>query len=120
MLFNLFKKPLVKEQFEAYFNRLPDSFDIDWRKDGDFIVANLKVNDGEEYTFQVISAEEFVEVMNNILFEANQIPYNYQKEISKLGRFTLTDEQFNELNDKAVKKSELKINKTCQLINQPA
>ncbi|HLC63927.1 MAG TPA: hypothetical protein VJK25_01070 [Patescibacteria group bacterium] len=117
MLFKLFKSRLVKEVFISHFNKLPDTIKIDWLREGNFLVGTINA-DNEEYCFQALSAKEFVDTVNNILFEANNIPLEYQKELLKNGRFMPDKEELEKLNNFAIKKSELSLEKNLQ--EQPA
>ncbi len=55
---------------------------------------------------QAVSADEFVEMVNDTLLAAYEIPQNGINIIRNIKKFIPTKEQFAELNNMAIKKSE--------------
>jgi len=109
-LANLFRPKLQDEAMEAYFHRLPNRIQVDWFRDGAFIIGNIFA-DGNKYMTQALSANEFIEMVNDTLLAVYNIPIEYQKELLKYKKFRPSIEQYNELNNIAIKKSSLQFEK---------
>lgn len=103
-MFRLFSKKLSKEEFEAYFDRLPDKINVSWFRDGKFIIGEINV-DGHEFMTQAISANEFIDMVNNTLLSVYEIPKQYFSVLLKYKKFMPSQEEFSRLDDVAVKKS---------------
>ena len=104
LYYNLFDKP-CQEVVMANFNKLPDKIEITWFRDGEYIIGNIKTEDNT-YVTQAVSADEFVEMVNDTLIAAYEIPQNRINIIRSIKKFVPTKEQFAELNNVAIKKSE--------------
>lgn len=109
-LANLFRPKLQPEAMEAYFYRLPNGIKVDWFRDGNFIIGNIFA-DGNKYMTQALSADEFIEMVNNTLLAAYDIPKAYQMELLKYKKFRPSIQEFNNLNDAAIKKDSLQFEK---------
>lgn len=110
-LANLFKsKKLEDEALNAYFYRLPDTIQVDWFRDGGFIIGNIFA-EGHKYMTQALSANEFIDMVNDTLMAVYDIPIEYQKELLKYKKLRPSIRQYNELNDAAIKKSSLQFEK---------
>jgi len=104
LYYNFFNKP-CQEVIAANFNKLPDKIEITWFRDGKYIIGNIKTEDNT-YITQAVSADEFVEMVNDTLLAAYEIPKNCINIIRNIKKFVPTKEQFAELNNIAIKKSE--------------
>ena len=104
LYYNFFNKP-CREVIVANFNKLPDKIEITWFRDGEYIIGNIKTEDNT-YITQAVSADEFVEMVNDTLLAAYEIPQNCINIIRNIKKFVPTKEQFAELNNIAIKKSE--------------
>lgn len=104
LYYNFFDKP-CQEVVMANFNKLPDKIEITWFRDGEYIIGNIKTEDNT-YMTQAVSADEFVEMVNDTLLAAYEIPQNCINIIRNMKKFVPTKEQFAELNNIAIKKSE--------------
>lgn len=100
-----FKPKLSQEALEAYWYKLPERLEVEWFRDGKFIVGRIKA-DGYEFMTQALSATEFVEMVNDALFAAYQIPKEYFEALG-LRRFQPSKEEFIRLNDVAIEKSQI-------------
>jgi|SRR3989339_662306 hypothetical protein len=109
-LANLFRSKLQGEAMEAYFHRLPNGIQVEWFRDGDFIIGNIFA-DGNKYMTQALSATEFIEMVNDTLLAVYDIPKAYQKALLKYKKFRPSIQQFNDLNNAAIKKSSLQFEK---------
>lgn len=107
---NIFYHPKInREAFVAYFDKLPDQIEVNWKRDGDFIIGEIDA-EGNKFMTQAKSAKEFVEMVNDALFVTYQIPEEYFDALSPK-RFLPPPEQFMALNDMSVKKSKMSIQK---------
>ena len=109
-LANLFRPKLQHEAMEAYFYRLPDIIKIEWFRDGDFIIGNIFA-EGNKYMTQALSANEFIEMVNDTVLAVYNIPPEYQKELLEHKKFRPSIQEFNDLNNTAIKKSSLQFEK---------
>jgi len=113
-IIRFFCKPkLDKEALEAYFHKLPSEIDINWFRDGKYIIGKIEA-DGYKFMTQAVSAKEFVEMVNDALFTVYKIPEDYFDALEKR-RFYPTKEQFEKLNDASVKKSQANFIKEVEL-----
>ncbi len=76
------KPRLSREAIEAYLNRLPDVIQVDWVRNDDFIVGEVKAG---EHTFmtQGKDAQDFIDMVNDGVVMINKIPKNYREIILK-------------------------------------
>lgn len=107
MIFSVIKRvfirePLFPEAALAYWNKLPNQIQVEWFRDGKFIIGKIN-SEGYEFMTQAFSAEEFVEMVNDALLAVYEIPKEYFKLLSGK-RLQPTPEQFRQLNDDAVNK----------------
>jgi len=99
------QKDLSEEAFYCYKNRLPNGkIAVFWKREGDFIVGKIEV-ENEKYNVQGKSAKEFVEMVNDTLYAAYEIPSQYISALGGLQRVFPPKEEFKKLNNEAVKKS---------------
>jgi len=111
-LANLFrpKSKLEYEAMIAYFHRLPNTIEVNWFRDGNFIIGDIFA-EGNKYMTQAISASEFIDMVNYTLLAVYNIPVAYQKELLKYKKFRPSIEQFDRLNNVAIQKSSLQFEK---------
>ncbi|MBU1037154.1 hypothetical protein KKF32_03910 [Patescibacteria group bacterium] len=110
-IYRLFKKKqLSQEAFDAYFNRLPDIIQVEWFRDGKFIIGKINA-EGEEFLTQAFSAEEFVKMVNDTLLAVYEIPKEYFDVLLKVKRFVPDEDQYKRLNDVAIIKSNIDFEK---------
>jgi hypothetical protein len=99
----LFFRP-VKEALIAYLHRLPDRIQVSWFRDGDFIVGEIKAGD-HEFKTQAFSADEFVTMVNSAILAVNDIPDDYADLVSRIKVYEPRPEEFEKLNNAAIKRS---------------
>lgn len=75
-LSGLFKSKLEPEAFYAYFNRMPSTISVGWKKDGEYLVGEVSYDDFSFVT-QAKSAEEFISQVNEGVVVSNNVPRNY-------------------------------------------
>ncbi len=100
----LSKPKLSREAFEAYFHRLPDGIEVNWRRDGKFIVGSV-VADGKKFVTQGLNADEFIEMVNDAVITVFDIPEDYIDAINKSKAYSPTAEEYKRLNDNKISHS---------------
>jgi len=95
---------LIREVLEANLNKLPEGIEVRWIREGDFIVGEI-FTDGHKFMTQAKSAEEFVEMVNDAILSVYEIPEDYIDIILRNKAYMPNKEQFERLNNVAVKKS---------------
>ena len=96
---------------EAYYNRLPDSIEVEWQRDGKYIVGKINAGD-KKFMTQAISAKEFVDMVNDALLVVYNIPEAYFNSLASR-KFQPGIEQFKAMNDVAIKKSTIEFSKVA-------
>jgi hypothetical protein len=107
-------KPL-REVLEANYHKLPEKIEVGWFRDGKFIIGIIKV-DGKEYKTQALSADEFVDMVNDTIYTVYDIPNSCINILSKERPFVPTSEQFKKLNDNAIKQSAINMAREKELV----
>lgn len=102
---------LSLEAATAYFHKLPNEVDVHWFREGDFIVGEIRADGKNTFLTQALSAKEFVEMVNETLFAAYEIPEEYFDVLQQQKRFIPPPAAFEQLKDIAIKKSELSFRK---------
>lgn len=77
---------------------------VSWEREGDFIVGKILVGD-ESFVTQGRSAQEFIEGVNDTLYAAYGTPLKYAEQLGGDYRLTPPKQEFEALNNKAIKKS---------------
>ncbi|MFA5359756.1 MAG: hypothetical protein WC349_02235 [Patescibacteria group bacterium] len=115
-IFNNFvqAKP-CKEVLEASFNKLPEEIKVNWFRDGKYIIGVIEV-DGHEYKTQALSADEFVDMVNDTLYTVYDIPNNCINILSKIKRFRPKQDEFNKLKNNAVEYSNMSLVREKKLV----
>ncbi len=108
---HLSKRKLSYEALVAYFNRLPDAVQVDWFRDGDFIIGNVKAGNSEFVT-QGQDADDFINMVNESVITVNNIPYEYFDVIKELRSYTPPEEEIKALEDQSVSHSKLRVSKS--------
>ena len=109
-ILNFFYQPKIcQEAFTAYYNRLPNSIEVEWQRDGKYIVGKINAGD-KKFMTQAVSAREFVDMVNDALFVVYKIPAEYFKALN-CKKFEPSAEQFAVLNNGAVKNSKIQFSK---------
>jgi hypothetical protein len=92
----------IPEAEFAYFHKLPHDVQVHWKRDGKFIIGNIIIGQ-DSYPTQGKSAKEFVEMVNDVIYSVYNIPPQY----SGIKEYAPTTQQFKELNNAAVVKSQM-------------
>jgi len=79
---------------------------VAWEREGKYIVGRILV-DGETFIAQGSSAKEFVECVNDALYAAFKVPVRYARALGGDYRLTPPEQEFRNLDNKAIKKSKL-------------
>jgi hypothetical protein len=108
---HLSKRQLSYEALVAYFNRLPDAVQVDWFRDGNFIIGNVKAGENEFVT-QGLSADDFINTVNESVITVNNIPYEYFDVIKELKSYMPPEDQIKALEDQSVSSSKLRVSKS--------
>ncbi len=95
---------IIYEVLSHHKANLPTAVQVAWEREGDFIVGKILVGD-ETFVTQGRSAEEFVEGVNDTLYAAYGIPLKYAERLGGDYRLTPPRQEFEALNNKAIKKS---------------
>lgn len=106
-----YQPKIYKEAFDAYYNRLPDSIEVDWQRDGKYIIGKIKAGD-KKFMTQAVSAKEFVDMVNDALFVVYKIPDEYFKALESR-KFKPLPEEFKAMNNAAIKKSKIEFSKVA-------
>ena len=87
---------------------LPNSgVSVSWVKDGGYIVGTIHVGQ-DTFMTQGRTAKEFVEMVNDALYAAFNIPPEYAQALGGDYRLTPPDDEFRKLNDAAVRESSIR------------
>ena len=97
-----------KEVLEASFHKLPAQIQVEWFRDGKYIIGNIKA-DGHEYKTQALSPDEFIEMVNDTLYAVYEIPNNCINTLSKIKRFRPGKEEIKQLYNNSIKHSDMSL-----------
>ncbi|MFA4833665.1 MAG: hypothetical protein WC619_02330 [Patescibacteria group bacterium] len=115
-VFSSFTQPKpCREVLEANFYKLPEKIEVKWFRDGKFIIGIIK--DGErEYKTQALSADEFIEMVNDTLYTVYDIPSNCINILSKIKRFYPKQDEIDKLRNGKIKYSDMFLVREKELI----
>jgi len=106
-IFNsLIKSKPCREVLEANFHKLPAKIQVKWFRDKKYIIGVIRA-DGHEYKTQALSADEFIEMVNDTLYTVYDIPSNCVNILSKIKRFRPKQDELNKLNNSSIKHSDM-------------
>jgi hypothetical protein len=98
---------IIYEVLIHHKQRLPaNDVRVAWEREGDFIVGRINT-DGHLFVAQGRSATEFIECVNDVLYAVYQVPIKYAESLGGDYRLTPPKAEFENLNNKAIKKSTL-------------
>lgn len=101
------KNQIIYEVLLCYRDKLPsDDIEVSWKRDGKFIVGVIKVGK-DTYMTQGRTAKEFVEMVNDALYAAYEVPPFYAQQLGGNYRIMPSKEAFDHLNNAAIKKSNI-------------
>ena len=105
---NLVQPKPCKEVLEANFHKLPVEIQVRWFRDGKYIIGTIEA-DGHKYKTQALSADEFIEMVNDTLYTVYEIPNNCINILSKIKRFYPKKEEIEKLNNSSIKHSDMSL-----------
>lgn len=98
---------LIYEVLLWHRRNLPSQgIEVSWTRDGEYIVGSIQV-DGSTFMTQGKTAQEFVEMVNDALYAAYNVPLRYAQQLGGLYRLLPSEQEFARLNDVAVEKSSI-------------
>jgi len=111
-----FAPELSEEAIEAYYNKLPNGISVLWERDDKYIIGEVTVDavKDDHFITQAVSAEEFVDMVNDGLLAFYDIPKKYFLPLANR-RFVPNKKQFARLNDVAIKRSFINFEKVLAL-----
>ncbi|MBI4426556.1 MAG: hypothetical protein HY567_03175 [Candidatus Kerfeldbacteria bacterium] len=114
-MFKVFRKFFGKRQIEpeallAYFYRLPEKIEVSWEKDGQYIIGRIKTDD-KEFLTQGVDSDDFIEMVNDAVYSAYEIPNDYIEVVSQLRPYFPKPEEKEKLESVAVTRSRFSTHK---------
>lgn len=106
----LFGPKLSQEAAEAYFYRLPKEIQVAWLRDGDFIVGKIKTTE-HEFMTQGHNADEFIDMVNDAILAAYDIPRDYLDLMRRAHAYTPTLQEHERLESQEVRESSFSLQK---------
>lgn len=103
------RSSLSPEAYLAYFHKLPKKIQVEWFRDGKFIIGKIQA-EGSEFMTQARSAKEFVEMVNDAVFTAYDVPLPYFQFLESR-KFKPPQIEFDKLNNAAIKSSTMSFTK---------
>ncbi|TSC66041.1 MAG: hypothetical protein G01um101477_247 [Candidatus Doudnabacteria bacterium Gr01-1014_77] len=100
------KPRLHREAFDAYFSRLPSEIEVDWFRDGQFIIGEVEA--GElKFRTQGKNVDDFIEMVNDAIIRLNNIPEEYINTVRSFQAYTPSVEERAKLADAAVESAKI-------------
>ncbi|MEK7643979.1 MAG: hypothetical protein AAB390_01605 [Patescibacteria group bacterium] len=100
----IIKPEIYSEAFFAYFHKIPNNIQVEWFRDGDFIIGNVTAGD-KKFITQGLNTDDFVRMVNESLVVVYDIPQNYTDLILKNKPFAPSVEERKKLDDISIMKS---------------
>lgn len=95
---------LSPEAYSAYINKLPDSIQVQWKRDGVFIIGNI-ITDDFAFLTQGKGADDFIDMVNDAVMTIYDIPDDYLKVVKKARSFTPKPEELSQLKNGEILKA---------------
>ncbi len=105
------RSKLSEEAFWAYYNRLPDKIQVAWFRSDNYIVGKVNV-DGKEYFTQGNNANDFINMVNDLVITICEIPNDYVAIIKESRTYEPLLEERNKLEDNRINHSVIGFRKT--------
>lgn len=99
----------------AYLNTLPDDIEVTWERDNDFIIGVIK-EDGKTYMTQAKSGDEFIEMVNDAVYTACNIPENLKDSLGAFKAYEPPEDARKKLGDLSVHKAEISVRRKLRAI----
>lgn len=100
----IIKSEIFPEAFFAYFHKIPNNIQVEWFRDGEYIIGNVTAGN-KKFVTQGLDADDFIRMVNESLILTFDIPQNYIDLILKNKLFTPSIEERKKLDNISVKKS---------------
>ncbi len=112
IFFNIINQKPDQEALVANYHKLPKKIQVEWFRDGKFIIGTIKA-EGHEYVTQALSADEFVEMVNDTLYAVYEVPSNC---IYAMKRLRPKQEELKKLNNLSIKHSAMSLVREKELV----
>ena len=113
--YSLFPPKVDPEVAYALLSKLPNTINVEWKRDGRFIIG--VIDDGSrKYTTQAYSAKEFIDMVNDAIYTVYEIPQDYLEAVSKLKAFVPPLEVMEKLNDGSIKNASFSFQKVLKTV----
>ena len=108
-------REVAYEVLVCYQDKLPSAnIQVSWKREGDYIVGTISIDD-EVYVTQARSAQEFVEMVNDTIYAAYEVPQKYIRHLGGNYRLMPSKEEFEKLNNLAAQESTFNFEKSKAL-----
>jgi len=112
---NIFPPKLSQEALVAYFNRLPDHLEVQWFRDGNFIVGTVVADDKKLMT-QGVDGDDFINMVNDAIVSVNNIPEDYVDVIRSMQTYFPPAEERAKLFNNGIRHSSISFNKNKEVV----
>jgi hypothetical protein len=112
---NIFPTKLSQEALVAYINRLPDTLEVQWFRDGNFIVGTVVADDKKVMT-QGMNGDDFIEMVNDAIITVNNIPEDYVDAIRSMKTYSPPAEERAKLFNNGIRHSSISFNKNKEVV----
>jgi hypothetical protein len=112
-LVSSFRKPeIYPEALRAYYFRLPDSIEVDWKKEDGFIVGEIKDDKNNVFYTQGKDPKDFVMMVNDAIYTAYGIKKEYKAPLSSTDKYYMPNtEAWAKLSDGTINRDVLHVKK---------
>ncbi len=100
----IIRSEVFPEAFFAYFHKLPNNIQVEWFRDGDYIIGNVTAGN-KKFVTQGVDADDFIRMVNESVILAFDIPQNYIDLILKNKLFSPPIADKMKLEDISIKRS---------------
>ncbi|MFA5813578.1 MAG: hypothetical protein WC862_03655 [Patescibacteria group bacterium] len=100
----IIKPEIFPEAFFAYFHKLPNNIQVEWFRDGSYIIGNVTAGD-KTFVTQGVDTDDFIRMVNESTILAFDIPRGYIDLILKNKLFSPPIEDRKKLEDLSVERS---------------
>lgn len=106
-------KEFIHEEYEAFFNKLPEKVAVDWNKDGKWIVGKIFIQDENDILYtQAKDPDEFLDMVNDAVYMHFEIKDKYKLALSQSSRqYRPSVKEWIELNDGSIRTQHLSLEK---------
>lgn len=112
---NIFPPKLSQEALAAYINRLPEHLEVQWFRDGNFIIGTI-VADNKKFMTQGMDGDDFIEMVNDAIVSVNNIPEDYVDVIRSMKTYLPPAEERARLFNNGIRHSSISFNKNKDVV----